>query len=144
MLGSGRSFVALSADCRQGVTIGHDGNWELWDVPNGRLVRSIKKTVADEISVAVSSNGHTLAAADRNGKVTLWDTGTGVELLSREDFLPFGVTRLAFSPDVRYLASVSLDHAVELREIAQDAKYASSAGIVPQSAIWCSAPMAGG
>ncbi|MEO7922552.1 MAG: caspase family protein [Chitinophagaceae bacterium] len=61
------------------------------------------------ISIAYSPDGRYLAAANPDGKVMLWDLGTGKETKSLNVGSSGYITKLAFSGDGKYLAASSGD-----------------------------------
>src|ERR1700690_3791317 len=72
-------------------------------------------TQAEVLSLVLSQDGKLLAAADREGRVYLWDAATGKQLLrTRTD----SGKRVALSPDGQWLASGE-EYPFELRKISQ-------------------------
>ena len=72
-------------------------------------------TQAEVLSLVLSQDGKLLAAADREGRVYLWDAATGKQLLrTRTD----SGKRVAISPDGQWLASGE-EYPFELRKISQ-------------------------
>ncbi|MGW4945748.1 TIR domain-containing protein [Actinoplanes sp. NPDC004185] len=100
--------LLFSPDGRTLAVVGAQDKAVLWDVavrsrparlatlPNDGTVRSL----------AYSADGKTFVTGDRSGITTLWDTSDRAEpeLITRlDDFLPYPVEDLAFSPDGRTL-----------------------------------------
>ncbi|GAU71055.1 ribosome assembly protein [Streptomyces sp. NBRC 110611] len=77
---------------------------ERWRLADGRSVRTYGSVRENGYldSVVLSPDGRTLAAADRQSRVRLWDTATGRPRRGTKDG-----TSVAFSPDGRTLATVS-------------------------------------
>ena len=72
-------------------------------------------TQAEVVSLVLSQDGKLLAAADREGRVYLWEAATGKQLLrTRTD----SGKRVALSPDGQWLASGE-EFPFELRKISQ-------------------------
>ena len=104
------------------VTASHDKSLRVWELPSGRLIRTIRPPAGegDEgklYSVALSPNGRTIAAGGwtkfNNGEDTpatdghtiyLFDRITG-DMTGRITGLPNVINHLAFSPDGRWLAA---------------------------------------
>ena len=93
-----------------------DGAVRLWDVRNGRQLRSLEAKEGRVHAIAFSPDGAILATAGWDDKaVHLWDAFTGREvrrLQSAPDPAPAhglfeGVAALAFAPDGQTLATVS-------------------------------------
>jgi WD40 repeat protein len=78
----------------------------LWDARRRIALRSMSDSIGGTASVAFSADSRTVAAADQDGTVRIWDVGTGA--LTRTFTLGDGMvpTFVAFSPDGRTLAAV--------------------------------------
>ncbi|MBN1889811.1 MAG: PD40 domain-containing protein [Thermoflexales bacterium] len=111
---SGREIHALSIKNTLGegcVRFSPDGlllatgarSTQLWDVASGRELRTLTGSAE---SLSFSPDGTSLAAGSRDGGVTVWDAtaASGREQRARTRY---GVDSLAFSPNGRWLASVS-------------------------------------
>jgi WD40 repeat protein len=97
--------VAFVPDQRGGVTI--------WDVAAGREKLTLPYA-GNVFGVAFSPDGQSLATAGGDGRVIVWDPGTGTikfVCAARHGQTVFGV---AFSPDRRRLASCSRDGTVRI------------------------------
>ena len=80
---------------------------ELWDVATKTLRTTLSKTKLDSKfgQLAFSPDSKTVARANRNGEIQVWDVNTGEELSSFRTKHTHGSTTLAFSSDSRILAS---------------------------------------
>lgn len=92
-----------------------DGRIMLWEVPAGRLLRTLDGHSDEVNGVAFHPAGGILASASSDHAVRLWDVATGrtVSILEGHTGL---VQSLSFSRDGRVLASKSGDGAVRLWE----------------------------
>jgi WD40 repeat protein/beta-lactamase regulating signal transducer with metallopeptidase domain len=107
------------------TVIGKEGFFVLlWDAATGKEVRRFGG-LSDKIkSVAFSPDGKTLAAANKDGKICLWDASSGKELLyitahpKHADNPHAATPSLAFSPDGKTLASASTDKTIRLFDVA--------------------------
>jgi WD40 repeat protein len=92
----------------------------LWDLggPEPRQGRLLSGPDHKTMSVRFTPDGRRLAGAGDNGQVRLWDTATGLEVLTLRGAGKPGtghygyIPRVAFSPDGRYLAANNWDGTV--------------------------------
>ena len=104
--------VVLSPD---GNTVGVTGEYKqndvnmsvvaLWDVPSGKLLRTLSNPGGGVYSWAFSPDGRTLAASNTENAVLLWDVATGELRHTLKTPGPGGIWALAFSPDGQTVAS---------------------------------------
>ena len=80
---------------------------ELWDVATKTLRTTLSKTKLDSKfgQLAFSPDSKTVARANQNGEIQVWDVNTGEELSSFKTKHTHGSTTLAFSSDSNILAS---------------------------------------
>jgi WD40 repeat protein/uncharacterized caspase-like protein len=105
--------AAFSPDSRRLATSAHDNMIKLWDVNNGRLVRTLQGHTSFVNWVAFSADGRRLASASFDRTVRLWDVETGRAIRTFQGHNGT-VKSVAFSPDGRRLASASTDKSVKL------------------------------
>jgi len=84
--------------------VGRTSYVQLWNTSNGTLVHTL--SAENLLSVALSSDGHTMATGTNDGKVILWNWMTGNQIDSITTDGQY-VEDLAFSPDGLILASTS-------------------------------------
>jgi WD40 repeat protein len=116
----------ITINLQKRVTItGKEGFFVLlWDVTTGKELRRFGGLKDKIKAVAFAHDGKALAATSRDGRIALWETATGKELLhilAHPDHTdaPFACTPcLAFSPDGKRLASGSTDGTVRLWDAA--------------------------
>jgi WD40 repeat protein len=109
----------------QGVTMTRkEGDYVLqWDVKTGKEVRRFGGLRDALRSVACSADGKLVAAASKDGKICIWDTGTGKDRLyivahpGQASAAFVASPCLAFSPDGKTLASASTDHTIRLWDV---------------------------
>ncbi|MEV6302180.1 hypothetical protein AB0M02_22380 [Actinoplanes sp. NPDC051861] len=104
--------VVASPDGRLVATSGDDGTIRLWDPATGRETRRLTagEAVAD---LSFAPDGRVLAGGGGRNAVRLWDPATGREIgrpvvQSTEPNSSVGVLAVAFSPDGRIIAHISM------------------------------------
>jgi WD40 repeat protein len=108
----------------------------LWDVATGKEVRRFEhprpagplrgfgppRKLDLVLALAISPDGKTLATADNDGVIRLWELSTGKERLQIKTtagkFGVFAICSLAYAPDGRTLASAGGDRVIRLWEAA--------------------------
>lgn len=100
--------IAWSADSRLLAIAGQArdtpyGLLKVWDVTTGRQVQSLQ-SLNDQLSVAISPDGRTLASGGEANQLNLWDIASQEELKSIPTRFKF-VRKIGFSPDGRLLVA---------------------------------------
>jgi len=110
--------VAFSPDGNWLASASNDKTLKLWDVANGREVRTLSGHTDSVTSVVFSLDGRLLASGSGDRTVKVWDVATGRELrtISGHTDIP---RVLSFSPDGRSLASDAyLESALTISDVA--------------------------
>lgn|GEM_PF-2426340 len=110
--------LAFSSDGRTAASASRDGTVMLWDVVTRRESGLIMRGAAGFTSVAFAPNGHVLATGGLDGMLTVRDTKTMKELLSRRVCFNGGIRAVTFSPDGASVATGSDDHLVRVWDLA--------------------------
>jgi WD40 repeat protein len=90
-----------------------DRTLRLWDVADGREVRTLNAHTSGVRSTAFSPDGKMLASGSDDKEIKLWDVASGPELRTLSGHT-LAVSGVVFSPDGKMLASGSLDGTVRL------------------------------
>ena len=96
--------VAFSPDGKTLASGSNDKTIKLWELSNGRLIRSFEGHSHQVEIVVFSSDGKMLASGSLDNTVKLWDVSSGSLIRSIETH-GNGVSSVAFSPDGKMLAS---------------------------------------
>ena len=100
------------------AVVSTDGKLRLWSLPNGRLLRTID-VPGRQYWIAVSAitdDGRSVAVADENGGVTVWDVSTGQSGFHFQ--LPHYPAIVQFSHDSKRLALAAATATVEVFDVA--------------------------
>jgi WD40 repeat protein len=95
------------------LTASPDTTAQLWSIPDGHLVASIKGNSKDITSADFSSDGRTIVTAEHDGVVNFWDSVTGQKVRS---FPRHGAElwSVQFSPDGKRILLTSREGSVEV------------------------------
>ena len=115
-----RGYVTSLAFSADGQTLAskHQNETRIWDVPTGKLRRTVAGVAMEIAPAALSPDGRAIAGGDAHaGNLRTWDTATGMELRAFAGHRR-GVYGVAYSPDGMSLASAGADNTVRLWEAA--------------------------
>jgi WD40 repeat protein len=125
-------LLAFSPDSQVLLTVGKKGWVCLWNVADGRPLRSLETRPGHTVvAVAFSPDGKLLATAGEDNTVSLWDAADGRErrILGH----PGALWTVAFAPDGKALVSASQDGTLKVWEVATGTEKGTWKGsIVPQ------------
>ncbi|MFJ6940705.1 NB-ARC domain-containing protein [Streptomyces sp. NPDC101132] len=105
--------------------------WDLPDLPDSLLLRTLTGHTGSIECMAVSGDGSRLASADRAGSIRLWDLESGrcVRVLRSGDGT--ALIRLALSPDGRVLVIADSNGRMRIRDAVTGARIAARRGAWP-------------
>jgi WD40 repeat protein len=102
-------WVAAAPSASAGGTTVH-----VWDAASGAEVQVIPQTAGENVTtLSFSPDGRRLAAAGSGAKIKIWDTETGLELLTLTGHTSW-IWTMSFSPDGRRILSGSGDKTVRI------------------------------
>lgn len=117
--------VAFTKDGAQLVAAGGEpgvfGEVRLWNVAEGKLVRTFAGHVDSLYAAAISPDSQSLATAGYDQQIKLWNVADGKELRAFNGHND-AVFDLAFRPDGKVLASASGDRTVKLWDVASGSR----------------------
>jgi RNA polymerase sigma factor (sigma-70 family) len=93
------------------------GEIKLWDATTGRELSSWKGHTTGIMNVAFAPDGQTLATADSQGPVKLWDCGAAKDLGTLQTGVRDYVPRIAFSLDGQVLVTTDRDQIVRVWDL---------------------------
>jgi RNA polymerase sigma factor (sigma-70 family) len=120
--------LAFSPDGKQLASCGIDGTVRVWETATGKSLHEFKGHKAEVTSVAFSPDGTLVVSGSEDGTARLRVVSTGTELPTLRSYYPRenetvegffgGIERMAFSPDGRLLAAVTVGPALRLWDVA--------------------------
>ncbi|WP_461256169.1 WD40 domain-containing protein [Treponema sp. R80B11-R83G3] len=105
--------AAFSPDEKQILSCSDDYTIKLWDVANGREIKTFSGHTGNVLSAMFSMDGKQVLSSSADGSIRLWDAASGREIntfLGHEGF----VYSVAFSPDGKQIISGSEDGTIKL------------------------------
>jgi WD40 repeat protein len=111
--------VAYSPDGTWLVSVSRDRTGIVWNAGDGSVHCELPDNEYGLFSVAISPDGKWIATGARDGEVRLLDAATRCQVTSHHHHTGL-VSRLAFSPDGKPLASMSADRRILLWPYQQD------------------------
>jgi len=108
--------VAFSPDGRYALSGSWDNTLKLWDISNGREIRTFKGHSDDVQAVTFSPDGKYALSGSNDKTVRLWDISCGRNIKTFKGHSR-DVKSVAFSPDGKHALSGSYDHTLKLWDI---------------------------
>ena len=105
--------VAISPDGKYALTGGFDGIARLWDIANGREIRSFEGHTERITSVAFSGSSRYVLTASYDGTARLCDIADGKETRRLQGHTDT-ITSASFSPDGQYVVTGSNNRSARL------------------------------
>jgi WD40 repeat protein len=108
--------LALSATSNRAAVISRDKKLTLWDIADGRLLRTIALATADIDVTAISNDGRWIFTGDHSGNAFVWDANTGQAQLQLR--LPRYPGAASFSHDGKFIAIAPMGDPVQVFDVA--------------------------
>ncbi|MGF1934190.1 MAG: beta-propeller domain-containing protein [Nostoc sp. ChiQUE02] len=108
--------IAYSPNGQQLASASWDKTIKIWDVTNGKLLKSLSGHSNLVYSVAYSPNGQQLASASEDKTIKIWDVTSG-KLLKCLTGHSDRVNSVAYSPNGEQLASASEDKTIKIWDV---------------------------
>jgi WD40 repeat protein len=108
--------VALSATSNRAAVVSRDKKLTLWDLADGRLLRTIALATADIDVTAISNDGRWIFTGDHSGNAFIWDANTGQAQLQMR--LPHYLGAACFSHDGKFIAIAPRGDPVQVFDVA--------------------------
>lgn len=119
-LPSSATSGALSSNADRAAIVGADKKLRVWNLADGRLVRTIDLSTADIDYTAVSPGGRWIVTGDPMGKVVVWNAETGKSQFQLQ--LSHAPSAAAFSSDGKILAIAPASEPIQIFDIASGRK----------------------
>lgn len=95
------------------VTGSWDNTLKVWDLNDGRVLRTMNGHADRVTQVVISSDGQRIISASEDGTVKIWDGQSGMEALTL-DAHPGGGEAVAISEDSQWIVSGGMDRTVKI------------------------------
>ena len=97
--------LAFSPDSKTLVSSDSDRNVNLWDVGNGKLLKTLKPISSPYLDIAYSPMGKTLIGTSKTGEMHIWNTSTYTcEKIPVIEDIPSPVSAICICSDSNYVA----------------------------------------
>jgi len=107
--------LAFAPDGSVLVSGSRDKTMKYWEVPSGKLIRTVRAHAGWVRAVTCSPDGKIVASCSDDTTIKLWDVKTGRPIRTLKGHKE-PVRSIAFSPDGRRIISGGLDRTVKLWE----------------------------
>jgi WD40 repeat protein len=108
--------VACSRDGGLAISASNDKTLKVWELPSGRLLRTLEGHTWDVTGVATAPNADVVVSASKDKTLKVWELESGVLLRTLQGHTR-DVTRVAVTPDGRLAVSASDDDTLRVWEI---------------------------
>ena len=111
--GSPITSAAISPDGKYIVSGSRDSTIEVWNMEDGKLIRTLRGHEGDVTSVAISPDGKYIVSGSRDSTIKVWNMEDG-RLIRTLRGHARSVTSVAISPDGRFIVSGSDDNTIKI------------------------------
>ena len=110
--------IAVTADGGCAISAGGDGTLKLWDLNDGREIRSMGTHFGPLEGTAVTADGLQAVSVSRDGTLKVWELSTGRELRSVDTGHTRGVSAVAVTPNGQQAITGSYDRTLKVWDLA--------------------------
>ena len=102
------------------TSAGEDGKAHVWETATGRLLHELAHPDSWALRAQFSPDGHRVVTVGGQGKAVLWDTVTGLPVVTNAHKLEKlrGLGSVSFSPDARWVATCPGDASAQIWNVA--------------------------
>ena len=108
--------AALSGASNRAAVVSRDKKLTLWDLADGRLLRTIALATADVDVTAISNDGRWIFTGDHSGSAFIWDANSGKAQFQLQ--LPHYPGAASFSHDSKFMAIAPMGDPVQVFDVA--------------------------
>jgi WD40 repeat protein len=116
----------FSPDGKTVVSVGEDGTVQLWDVQQGRLLKTLKGHEEMTQAIAFSRSGKLLVSSGKDKALRVWDVATGICLRALAS--PSEATAVLFGLNDRFWVTAHLDCNINIWQPGSDRRMGQLTG----------------
>ena len=120
--------VALAASSNRAAVVSRDKKLTLWDLADGRLLRTMALGTAEIDVMAISQDGRWIFTGEHSSNAFVWDANTGQAQIQLK--LPHYPSAAAFSHDGKFIAIAPMGDPVQVYDVAAARMLYQTNGVV--------------
>ena len=119
---------AMSAPSQRSAVVGRDRKLRIWDIADGRLLRTIALSTAEVDVTAISDDGRWIFIGDHAGTATVWNAQTGAAQLRRR--LLHYASSVAYTQDGKFIAIAPMGEPIQVFDLTSAKKLYQTGPVV--------------